>query len=166
MNDVLVSRAELAGVLGLTTRRVDYLVNDGLPTKGGKVLLLASIAFYVDRLRKAYSEGSEAKKRYLQAKAAQEEIKKNKMMGAIISVDDVKVQAGQLANIIKNELLSLPAKMSGVLENKEKEAIHKILEFEMRTLVNVIAEKLEEMVATNESSFFSGDCKNAEDKDI
>lgn len=132
------STAELAGIVGLTTRRINGLIRDGhLPkpeTRAGhdpKVVIPA----YLKYLKAQLSKGSydDEKTRLTRARAAQIEFSNQVAQGRYIPVDEVRVSAFNTGRVVRDALFNMPARIGSILAaESDSFKVEKILEKEVR----------------------------------
>lgn len=164
--DFYVTAKILAEHCEITERHLYRLVESGLPKRNNKFPLIKSLLFYIKYLKSKEKDGAESKKKFIAAKAAQEEIKCKKLQGLVVDVEDVKSQAMQAMQILKEALFALPSVLSPKLEKKEKEEIYTILNDAVKKITNTIADKIQEQINANESNISANTPTRGKDEDI
>jgi len=115
-----VNQRDAAERLNLTTRQVNNLVSQGLPTRstGGKVTypFPDCIRWYVEhKVRTALAalepeDGEEAKRRLTTAQARKAEIEVEALEGRMVLVDDTIREVGAMLDALRSNLLAFPTK--------------------------------------------------------
>lgn len=116
--ETIVSTKELAIVLGLTTRRIQQLVQDGQfeAVKRGKFNLAKSVSRYMDLITKEESdtekERVEAELSIKKAKAIVAVLEAKELQGKMHRSDDISDMTEDLVYTIRGMLLALPGRMA------------------------------------------------------
>lgn len=122
-DDTLVNTTTMAIILGVTTRRIQQLIQDGnLKTDGrGKLALIENVHAYIDTLQDK-SKSAEEKKmdkakqaaevKLKVAKANMADLQAKELAGKMHRSEDVQVFTQELIDTVKNALLSLPGRLA------------------------------------------------------
>lgn len=122
-DDTLVNSTTMAIILGVTTRRIQQLIQDGnLKTEErGKLALIENIHAYLDLLQDK-SKSAEEKKmdkakqaaevKLKVAKANMADLQAKELAGKMHRSEDVQVFTQELIDTVKNALLSLPGRLA------------------------------------------------------
>lgn len=141
----LISQSEFATSIGISQPAVHKLIKSGkIPTENGKVIIPDAIHAY-SHLKDAYNtttdetlKKADAGKILQQAKANYQtymaHIKKlelDKLRGELIPVSEAVAEFQMVATLIRSELISLPSRVAGRLEDKSVNQIEMILNQEI-----------------------------------
>jgi phage terminase Nu1 subunit (DNA packaging protein) len=145
-----VDTKTLSQVLKLSTRRIQQLVNEGLPReKDGKYPLFKAIHWYIDYLRNLANvntpEGIDHKEKLLRVKAEKEEIELKQLRLELFEADPVKQSLMLILSTMKTGFLSLPGRMSNELRDLEPAEIKAKLEAEVRLILDSTGEKIKDV---------------------
>lgn len=114
--DTTVNTKELAIVLGLSTRRIQQLVQDGQfeAVKRGRYLLAKSVSRYIDYISKKESdeEKAEAELSIKKAKAIVATLEAKELQGKMHRSEDVAALTEDLTFTIRGMLLALPGRLA------------------------------------------------------
>ncbi len=123
MKDLKVSKTELAGILGLTTRQITNLVDEGMPREvnGNRVIfdLPTAVQWYV-RFKEGKSQLGDQEKKNLTTRRLELEVKLAehelaKADGSIVTLDYMEQQLGAVLQRIRAKVLNLPGKYAPAL---------------------------------------------------
>lgn len=126
--DTLVSTRELAIVLGLTTRRVQQLVQDGQfePVKRGRFNLAKCVARYIEMKEEDVSseekERLEAELSIKKANAIMKVLEAKELQGKMHRSEDVAAMTEDLVYTIRGMLLALPGRLAIDVANTDDPA--------------------------------------------
>jgi len=126
--DTLVSTKELAIVLGLSTRRVQQLVQDGQfePVKRGRFNLAKCVARYIEMKEEDVSseekERLEAELSIKKANAIMKVLEAKELQGKMHRSEDVAAMTEDLVYTIRGMLLALPGRLAIDVANTDDPA--------------------------------------------
>lgn len=133
---------ELAGLLGISERRVNQLANEKIFVKNMEMDydLPDSIARYYENKYASKDEDEywSEKAKHEAAKRKLAELLLAKKQGNVHEAEDVELVMSDMLSNLRSQLLGMPTKLAPLLERKSKGTIQKILSSE-------ISEKLEEL---------------------
>lgn len=144
-----VSTSELAQILGLTERRIQQLVGEGMPRiANGRFDLRACVRFYIGLLHDRLDENSsetivKEKIRLYRARAEKAEVESLKLRQSSLDAESVRQDALRVAQFIREAFLSLPGRLAPDLGDKPVAYVKNILEKVVLETLNSVAEKLE-----------------------
>ena len=145
MHQTLVSRSDLAHLLGLSDARVTQLVhNETLPrpAKRGRYDLGASVKAYVSHLKTATHRTLAVERtRLTRARADQAELVLRLRQGELVEVQAVKRDAFKAARMVRDNLLSLPDRLAGIVSSEaDQTKNHALLTRELRQALEALAD--------------------------
>lgn len=122
-DDTVVSTGTMAIILGITSRRVQQLVQDGTfkTAEKGKLFLIDDVHAYIDVItnkertaeeKKVDRVKASAEAKLKVAKAVMAELQSKELQGKMHRSEDVQAFTQSLVDTIKQSLLSLPGRMS------------------------------------------------------
>lgn len=143
--------SEIAQMIGITPRRVQQLVKDGVLKKVGRGkydtvdTIQRYISYQIELERKAYNDEdmkiAEAKRIQEVAEAKLKVIKLKKEEGALIERDAVERQMANLVHNAKSKLLGIPVKITPrIAGKKDRRVIKKIIEGAIYEALSELAE--------------------------
>lgn len=160
MNLEALNQKQLATLLGLTTRQLWVLQNDGLPSKGlGKqrrFIWKECFEFYLKRKvmemtpKRPKVKGDSdylfdlttQQTRKYQADAARAEIKLAKERGEVVEIEIVRQAQMKVNSIIRTRVLGVPTKIAPLIAvNGNLQKVKSILESEMRELLTGLSQE-------------------------
>lgn len=145
---IIVDTQSLANLCGVSTRRIQQLVNNGnipKPVKRGEYDLIKSIQTYIAHLQKNTASGgiaaaAEQKKRLLKAQADKAEIELAQIQKELVLIEDVGKEVDKLFSNFKQKLLSLPNKLCHQIIILEKPTESKaLLEREIKSVLHELS---------------------------
>lgn len=153
--DTVVNQTEMAAILGITTRWLRVLVNDGaVPSPGrGKFLVgqvvQAYLTFKTEGVEKATGT-STTLDRVREERA--EEIRLNRMRKdrQLISVEEAMGTIDEIVGLFVSSLTGLPAQITGV--PRERQRLNDIFDTERQRLADRFAEKAQTLRTGREAS--------------
>ena len=118
-----ISTKEMAILLGITVRRVQQLIQDGLfkTQKKGRLLLIECVRSYLDQItdktktadeRKLEKAKAAAEVKFKVAKAAMAELQAKELSGKMHRSEDTQVFTQGLIDMVKSSLLQLPGRLA------------------------------------------------------
>jgi|SRR6185295_1758654 len=128
----VATTAEIGAALGITTRRVQQLVDEGMPRLDrGKYDLLECLSFWFlkaaeerDKAREEQGSGLDAEReRLTRAQADLAQLELSEKRGEMIPLDMHKTFVSTRIRAARVRILSLPDNLAGALENESKQAI-------------------------------------------
>jgi polyhydroxyalkanoate synthesis regulator phasin len=139
-------------MIGVRPQAVSKMVAAGkLPTQNGKVVMPDALMAYQHRKDNRYSASDETLKKadsgkiYQQAKAATQtytaQIKKlelEKMKGDLIPITEAMAEFEMVATVIRSQLVSLPSRIAGLLEDKTASQIEILLNKEINEILSAL----------------------------
>lgn len=142
--DTTVNTKELAIVLGLSTRRIQQLVQDGQfeAVKRGRYLLAKSVSRYIDYISKKESdeEKAEAELSIKKAKAIVATLEAKELQGKMHRSEDVAALTEDLTFTIRGMLLALPGRLAvDVAVANEPAEIAKIIRKEVHAIMDELS---------------------------
>jgi len=138
------SSKQLASALGVTSRRINQLVVDGIVTRPGKAgfdpeTAVQQYLAFVDR-RVASIPLKDARERKLSADAALSELKLEVERGRFVAVDDVKKAAFVTAHRVLDSILNIPDRVAPILAAEmDAGKVHAVLMYELRQALEHLA---------------------------
>lgn len=148
----LISQSEFAKSIGITQPAVHKLIKAGkIPTENGKVIIPDAIHAY-SHIKDAHNtttdetlKKADSGKIYQQAKAATQtytaQIKKlelGKMKGDLIPITETMAEFEMVATVIRSQLVSLPSRIAGLLEDKTASQIEILLNREINEVLSAL----------------------------
>lgn len=148
----LISQSEFATSIGISQPAVHKLIKSGkIPTENGKVIIPDAIHAY-SYLKDAHNtttdetlKKADSGKILQQAKAATQtytaQIKKlelEKMRGDLIPITEAIAEFEMVATVIRSQLISLPSRLAGVLEDKTAAQIELLLNEAINETLSVL----------------------------
>lgn len=133
-----VSTSDFAKLVGKSSRWIRQLTSDGVLTQcsRGRYRLSENIAAYIGHA--AGGKAGDEKVNHADVKAEHEMLKKEKtemelqrMRGQLHDADDVRALMGDMILSAKSKLLSLPKRVSPILEGENTKKIEQILSKEI-----------------------------------
>ena len=141
-----VNAKELAAAWGMTFQRVYQLVDEKIipAPVDGRFDPKEATRVYVTHLRSLLQGNStrnltEQRERLTRLKADQEELELKKIKGELINTDITMKLIGEVFRVIRSRLLSLPGKISPVLEGIKRQEAYDILTRETDGICNELA---------------------------
>ena len=116
-----VTKRELAGILGLSTRQIENLEAEGLPRRADKnrkfYPIPDAVRWYVDRERRRAepTDFEEARARKMAAEARLAELMLAREEGKLLAIDDVEREWRQVLERLRAKLLSVPSRYAPAL---------------------------------------------------
>lgn len=159
---------ELSSLLGITERRIQQLVKEGMPKSGrGEYPLRECVRFYVGHLHRLIEEEKSdtvvsEKIRLMRAKAEKAEVEVLKLRGEVLDLERVRQETMLISVEIKEAFLAVAGRLAPELAGKDAGYIKHRLNRAITEAMNVAAEKLE---ALNEGADGSGS-DDTEDEDV
>jgi phage terminase Nu1 subunit (DNA packaging protein) len=152
----LVSQRKFAEIIRTSAQNVNKLVKSGkLPTAKGKIPLDKGLAAYeliknnsdTNSMSSAIQDSANIGVALAKTKLAKEgylaklkQLEYQKLKGEYIAVSEVEQDAQRTATLIRTQLLSLPSRLSLMLEDKPALEIQAILEDEVNNLLKKLNE--------------------------
>ena len=159
---ITVSQVNLAKALGVTTVRVNQLIQEGIvirddEDKRGGVYLLQSVRNY-DRLKGGSQTDENGESiDYMAEKARHEKVKREiselKLAKAEARADDARTVELVLTEMLSNlrtQLLGLPSKLAPMLEKKGKGKIYEVMTREIEEKLSELSEYTPELFTDEE----------------
>ena len=144
--DTTVNTKELAIVLGLSTRRIQQLVQDGQfeAVKRGRYLLAKSVSRYIDYITKEETDSEkerlEAELSIKKAKAIMAVLEAKELQGKMHRSDDVAYMTEDLVFTIRGMLLALPGRLAvDVIAAKEPAEAAEIIRKEIYAIMEELS---------------------------
>lgn len=144
--DTTVNTKELAIVLGLSTRRIQQLVQDGQfeAVKRGRYLLAQSVSRYIEHISKRESddEKAEAELSIKKAKAIMVTLEAKELQGKMHRSEDVAALTEDLTFTIRGMLLALPGRLAvdvAAASATEPAEIAKIIRKEVHAIMDELS---------------------------
>lgn len=160
------SAGELANMLGLTVTRVQQLSNDGVITtlERGVYDVTSSVRGYCEWIR-GKSRGSDTSKeekqeriRLTKARASVAELNHSELVGSLVRADVVHMQDFKIGRILRNNLQSIPDRISAILAAEtEEEKIYAMIDTEIRNSLDEVINAMNSETTEPASLVDSGD---------
>lgn len=144
--------SELAGIMGLTPRRLQQLVSEGVleQVEEGRFLLGESVQRYITHI-KGNGRSEEEKKLDLEKKRAEVELKKARakvakveaaeLEGSMFRVEDVQSYTEDMITTVKAQIMSLPGRLAVEVATESNPAkCAEIIKTEGRALLRELSE--------------------------
>ena len=143
MHQTLVSRSDLAHLLGLSDARVTQLVhNETLPrpAKRGRYDLGASVKAYVSHLKTAtHSTLAVERTRLTKARADRAEQDLRHRAGELVEVATVKKDAFQAGRLVRDNMLAIPDRIAALIATDfDRTHTHALLTKEIRQALEAL----------------------------
>ena len=148
----LVTVGKLAKIMKLSPRRIQQLVDEGMPRDArGKYDAEVCLTWYVDFLKESSAGGSgnEDYKKALterliwQAKRAKLEYEQ--LEGSLVYAKDVEVAAFETARLVRDKIQTIPNRVSAILAAiSDPVKVREILEKEIRIALETLSKEFEE----------------------
>ena len=154
---VTVRRIDLIDLFGLSARRIDQLVNEGMPKTGrGEYNLIACVRWYLDFWKhRASADNDEAKTKKINLIDAQRDkivLETEKMREKLIPVEEVVHTLNALAVIVSTQLDGMGARMANTLAGIDEPAeIQRTLFNECRSIRDNVAGQIDDLAAIENS---------------
>ena len=143
---------DLANITGITKQRIHQLVKEGVikKTERGVFNLVESVCDYCVYIR-GVSRGSDTKKegdthrnKLIKAKADMAAMEVSKMKGDLISASVQRSHDYALATILKNNLFSIPDRISAIIAaESEASTVHDLITQEVRNSLDNVIKSME-----------------------
>ena len=147
IKEMAVSQRQMSAALGLSTARINQLVNEGILIKdpnmqNGALLLFDSVKNYYLSKNKGAEEVNLNEERALLMKAKRElaELKLSKARGELYSAKKVESAFLNLLMILRKNLQAMPARLSMKLAERKHEEVYEILMMEIESSLKELAE--------------------------
>jgi phage terminase Nu1 subunit (DNA packaging protein) len=147
------SATDLANITGITKQRIYQLVDQGVIKKSerGVFNLAESVRRYCEYIR-GVSRGSDTKKegdtyrnKLVKAKADMAAMEAAKMRGDLISASVQRSHDHTLATILKNNLFSIPDRVSSIIAAESNAGVvHDLITSGVRNSLNNVVKSMEE----------------------
>ena len=152
IKQLTVSQTNLAKALGLTTGRVNQLIDEGVvirdeSDKSGGVMLFDSLRNYYGS-KATNAEGLdywEEKAKHEKVKRETSELKLKKLDGSVYSAKIVELVIIEQNSMLRTNLLGLPVKLAPQIEGKNKDEIYELMTKEIEELLNNLSKYKPEM---------------------
>lgn len=144
---LIVGTSEFAKMVGKTPQWIRQLTRDEILTQcaRGKYNLSENILAYIEYV--AGGKSGDGKETHADIKAEHEKLKKEKtelqleqMRGQLHTADDVRLIMGDMILSAKSNLLSLPTRVSPMLEGESIKEIEQILHKEISSTLSVLVD--------------------------
>lgn len=154
IKQLTVSQTNLAKALGLTTGRVNQLIDEGVVIrderdKSGGVMLFDSLRnYYGSKATNAEAEGLdywEEKAKHEKVKRETSELKLKKLDGSVYSAKIVELVIIEQNSMLRTNLLGLPVKLAPQIEGKSRDEIYELMTKEIEELLNNLSKYKPEM---------------------
>ena len=143
IDTVAVSSKVLADIIGVSDRRIRQLADEGIIVRSrqGRYILKDSIRNYIVNLKIENSAKQQEPKRSLDEHTKRQisELRLALMKGKMYEEADVEMVLTDMLVTFKQKLLSLPAKLSARLENRDRAYINTTLTDEMNVVLMDLA---------------------------
>ena len=149
----IVKRDDLARVLGLTTIRINQLVNEGMPkNERGKYNLIECVKWYINFWKQRASGDNDEKKNQqiglIEAQRDKIVLETNKLRETLLPVEEVAHTLNAIAVIVSTQLDGLGARMANTLAGIDEPAeIQRTLFNECRTIRDNVAGQIDTLAA-------------------
>lgn len=164
MNPFHVTGSELADILGLTPTRITQLAKEGMPRlPQGGFDLRAAAGWYCSKLRNqaesARSELAAGRARLATARATREELALAVEQGELVRADEVRDSAFTVSRLCRDNLLTIPDRLSSILVGLSEHEAHALMMAEIRRSLTAFADQCRVLACGAEGEPMPGNVK-------